>query len=275
MQWAPAEMAFISASIWWLLLQDYPHIRIRKPPYLDFENTDNFNFHVDHFGQPWRLLSQRAEKRQRSLVHGRDDTPIQLHLEQPSRLGSTPILLLAILPVQIPPQNGDNPSAGSCGDDGKQFCPRPWPSSWVGIKPAAPPDIPNLDCNCTYGVSQNSTSQNSYGTDPTCLCKAPDEKIAQEYSKDPVFPPALCLTISRWKVASSLSGRSGKGTSQSRILLDGDGMPWNCLCNATYVSTACCKVIDGMVLEETAKRSVDLLSAEREGKSRFESDFMD
>lgn len=47
----------------------------------------------------------------------------------------------------LPPQTGPGSPAGTCGADGRQFCPAQWPAELVGKMPLAPPEILNLDFN--------------------------------------------------------------------------------------------------------------------------------
>ena len=153
----------------------------------------------------------------------------------------------------LPPQTGPGSPSGTCGADGRQFCPAQWPAEFVGEVPLAPPEIPNLDFNASdssinrCGVSLTCHSPAGCGTDINgpCKCVEPDAKTAMKYGLDPIFPSALCLTIMTLSVASS--SVSGKRSSRPQLTLNGEGEPWRCFCNETYISSGCCTAQDGLL----------------------------
>ena len=155
----------------------------------------------------------------------------------------------------LPPQSGPDPAAGTCGVDGKQFCVVPWPSDIAGPIPTAPPMIATLNSGASdasvgrCGTSLTCTSPSDCGgTENSCTCTIPDRNTAKKYGVDPVIPPALCLLMAGLLAASS--GGAGKRALEKQVGLNGDGQPWRCLCNATYVSSACCLADDGMIWEQ-------------------------
>ena len=163
--------------------------------------------------------------------------------------------------VQIVPADPSVDAITTWGPDGEQLCPEPWPST-IAAKPTAPPGIPDLGYNVstqsagTCGLSRICTSQASCETpEKSCKCTKPDSKTAQRYGLDPVFPSPLCLAITALIVGgkSSRPAIGGRGLSLrgARIVLNGGGEPWRCLCNYTYTSTACCLVDNGMFWEES------------------------
>ncbi|KAK0509598.1 hypothetical protein JMJ35_007992 [Cladonia borealis] len=163
--------------------------------------------------------------------------------------------------VQIVPAYPLADGPNTCGSSGSQLCLESWPSS-IAAKPTAPPGIPDLAYDAstqsagTCGLSKTCTSQASCGTsDKTCKCTEPDSPTAQRYGLDPVFPSPLCLAITALIVGgkkSSQPGLGGRGLflGGTRVMLNGDGEAWKCLCNSTYTSTACCLVDNGIVWEE-------------------------
>lgn len=161
----------------------------------------------------------------------------------------------------FPPRAGAAPYAsGTCGVDGKQFCPAPWPEAQLGPIPRAPPfsteivlaspdaaGKKNLTVcgNKCSGQSDCSPAQDGYA----CDCALPNVEDAQVLGLDPVAPPSICLSlgllafgfVSRHK--SGLQGRDGVGS----IYVDEGGVPYQCRCNATYTGHECCGSRDGMV----------------------------
>lgn len=156
----------------------------------------------------------------------------------------------------LPPQTGPGSPSGTCGADGRQFCPAQWPAEYVGQPPVAPPVIPNQnsfmasDLNVDRcGTSQTCHSPAGCGTDINgpCKCVEPDARTARKYGLDPTFPPAICLMIMSLSVGSSIVGGKRSLPQPPQLTLDGEGKPWRCLCNATYVSAGCCTAPDGLL----------------------------
>ena len=148
----------------------------------------------------------------------------------------------------LPPQKkrpGERTSAGTCGEDGRQFCVEPWPSRLLGPVPTAPPDLRALDevviedpdadvgqcgnrCTGQYDCNEGDHA------DGSCDCTVLDPVGAKLYGVDPVVPPSLCMLIVKGNGAVRLSGRG----------LEGDRV---CQCNGTYASSRCCGSKDGMI----------------------------
>ena len=157
----------------------------------------------------------------------------------------------------LPPQDGpDGPTSGTCGADGKQFCPAPWPAN-LGPIPRAPPystevvqppsvgadGTKNLTVcgNLCAGVQDCKKSYAKWG----CDCAYPNTEDARMLNLDPVFPPSVCLALDRttFSLPSSLFGRDEKGSRY----VDEHGVPYQCRCNATYTGNECCGSPDGLV----------------------------
>lgn len=160
----------------------------------------------------------------------------------------------------LPPQDGTGgfPS-GTCGADGKQFYPAPWPLAEFGPIPKAPPysiDIirplgASVDgtkdltvCgNRWSGSSDCKVSLNNY----SCDCPFPNSEGSQSLGSDPIFPPSTCLALDRvnFGLLSSLIGRDEKAPRY--INIDEQEVPYRCRCNTTYNGNECCSSSDGMV----------------------------
>ncbi|KAI9680489.1 MAG: hypothetical protein M1817_003929 [Caeruleum heppii] len=163
---------------------------------------------------------------------------------------------------------------GTCGADGKQFCPMAWPTQLLGPKPigpvfgaktlepaaSPPPTLPSALTPLTCGAqcTSNEECDRTPGAQDPCRCIAVGEPLARGLGLDPVFPSALCLVMSQTLVQSL--GKYGRGKRRrARGLIKAqrdDPTVWGCVCNATYVSTVCCEPgntdegDDGMVWEE-------------------------
>ena len=147
----------------------------------------------------------------------------------------------------LPPQKRDGPSsAGTCGDDGRQFCIEPWPTDLLGPIATAPPNPAGLDGvliedpDADVGRCGNHcTGQQDCFVDdgvPGCDCNVLDKEGIALYGVDPVFPPDICLGVASGSMMGTLGGRSFEenGSAISR-------------CNSTYVSSKCCGSEDGFI----------------------------
>ena len=146
----------------------------------------------------------------------------------------------------LPAQHGPGSPSGTCGGDGKQFCPQPWPTSGFGPVPRAPPNAtdivrpkPNLGIkpNLTTCGSTCQGPQDCGGGDDekACACAIPNAKDAKALGLDPVFPAAVCLVLMH-----STFGGTGR-------LIGRGEEPWRCLCNATFSHSQCCGSKDGLI----------------------------
>ena len=149
--------------------------------------------------------------------------------------------------IILPAQNGPGSASGTCGADGKQFCPQKWPTSLLGPVPRAPPNAtdvvrpgpnPGVNNNLTTCGNTCQGPQDCGGGDDekACACAIPNAKDAKVLGLDPVFPAAVCLVLLH-------SNFGGKGQLIGREV----EQPWRCLCNATFVHSDCCGSRDGMV----------------------------
>ncbi|KAL6714894.1 hypothetical protein ACLMJK_007154 [Lecanora helva] len=156
--------------------------------------------------------------------------------------------------VQIlPPQPSSNSlsakaPAGTCGPDGQQFCPTPWPTDTLGpiLQMESPP-------NATLIIKESSstkftkcgqfcdTPQDCGPSDSTdsCVCALPSPKDARTLGLDPVFPKTVCLAL-----ALAITGISGRDVPQ---YLDERGSPYQCACNSTHISNECCSRSNGQL----------------------------
>lgn len=162
------------------------------------------------------------------------------------------------LATVLPAQSGNGPHAsGTCGADGRQFCPSKWPEAEFGPIPRAPPftsdivlppspgsgaqkDLTICGNKCT-GQSDCSTTRKGY----ECDCGLPNVEDARVLGLDPVAPPSICLSLSLLAFGGkpSLQGRDGAGAGH----VDQEGVPYQCRCNATYTGSECCGSRDGIV----------------------------
>ena len=165
------------------------------------------------------------------------------------------------LATVLPPQNGaGGPTSGTCGADGKQFCPAPWPLAEFGPIPRAPPYSTDIvrpptsgaDATNDLTVCGNRCSGQSdckAGVDNySCDCAYPNSEDAQTLGLDPVAPPSICLSLA--SVNFGLSTLSTLLTPRGEETLRDVGeqrAPYQCRCNATYTGNECCGSSDGMV----------------------------
>ena len=165
------------------------------------------------------------------------------------------------LATVLPPQNGAGGStSGTCGADGKQFCPAPWPLVEFGPIPRAPPystdivrpptsgaDATNDLTVCGNRCSGQSDCNNSVDN-YSCDCAYPNSEDAQTLGLDPVAPPSICLSLA--SVNFGLSTLSTLLIPRGEETLGEVGeqrAPYRCRCNATYTGNECCGSRDGMV----------------------------
>ena len=146
----------------------------------------------------------------------------------------------------LPAQHGPGSPSGTCGVNGDQFCPQPWPTSLLGPIPRAPPNAsdivrpgPNPGTNNNLTTCGNTCQgpQDCGGGDfeKACACAIPNEQDAKALGLDPVFPVAVCLVL----MHSNFGGTGG--------LIGRSEESWRCLCNATFTHSECCRSKDGMV----------------------------
>ena len=115
-----------------------------------------------------------------------------------------------VLPLRDGAGGSGGGTADTCGADGKQFCPSPWPVAELGPIPRAPPYSTEIvqpsaivggqvvkDRNLTVcGIKCNgpkdcSLSMDTYG----CDCAFPNAEDAHWLGLDPVSPPSVCLSL--------------------------------------------------------------------------------
>ena len=149
----------------------------------------------------------------------------------------------------LPPQEGQTPSSGQCGSDGKQFCPQAWNTSYFGsLPPRTPPnasDIETVPGNRNLTICGNrckgpqDCSPTGVQADCNCAYPFPDDAVSLGF--DPVFPVAVCLVLVNLAASGKVSPRNTPKYVNSR------GETYRCLCNATYVAPECCGSKDGMI----------------------------
>ena len=172
-----------------------------------------------------------------------------------------------VLPAQDSQGGAGGSTSGTCGADGRQFCPAPWPLAEFGPIPRAPPSSTELGpppvvgvdgtknltvCgNKCSGQSDCTASNDDYG----CDCAFPNAEDAQALGLDPVAPPSICLSLDKVTFGlstsvSALSLVSLVGRNEVALApryVDEQGVPYQCRCNTTYVGNECCGSRDGMV----------------------------
>ena len=114
---------------------------------------------------------------------------------------------MQILPPQ-PPSNrlSPIPPAGTCGPDGKRFCPATWPTNILGPIPRAPSNATLIitDAN-PPAASHNFTTCGQYcpaasdcgpgdSTDE-CFCAIPSRQDGKTLGLDPIAPVSVCLVL--------------------------------------------------------------------------------
>ena len=156
---------------------------------------------------------------------------------------------LQVLPAQPPINRLSNyPPAGTCGRDGKEFCPTPWPTDILGpVTQMQSP--PNATLIVKDPTNQNFTKCGMYcdkaedcgpsDSKDTCLCALPSYKDAKTLGLDPISSKTVCLAL-----ALAITTISGRDVPQ---YLDEEGSPYQCACNSTLISSECCGSKDGMV----------------------------
>lgn len=157
----------------------------------------------------------------------------------------------------LPPQQRGRrfaPRAGSCGTDHRQFCEVPWPVDLMGPDtPRAPPDITQLvkdassppppkltECGM-YCNGPQDCSASVAGSEHGCFCGIPSPKDSMVLGLDPVAPVPVCLVLGQ----AMTNGLHGRNTAIRYF--DERGLPYQCLCNATFVSERCCGSTDGVI----------------------------
>ncbi|KAI9676056.1 MAG: hypothetical protein M1817_000799 [Caeruleum heppii] len=147
----------------------------------------------------------------------------------------------------LPSQTEEQPSSGTCGADGRQFCVKSWPTALLGPVPRKPPAVrasavpkppaPPAQCGTTC-----TTQKECKSTDPNadCACIAPTFAEARKAGLDQIFPQASCLVIAAEKFSEGLMGRDVDAQSEEPA----------CVCNSTYISQGCCSSEDGMIWED-------------------------
>ncbi|KAI4201001.1 MAG: hypothetical protein LQ350_003570 [Teloschistes chrysophthalmus] len=153
----------------------------------------------------------------------------------------------------LPPQSGQNPPAGSCGSDKRQFCEMKWPAYFLGSTlPQTPPDATQIlppaagnhnltQCGSFCHKSQDCGGGPGVEEGAACKCVDPSPADRQRLGLDPVGFSLVCLAMVASKPRSGLAGRD-----EGRFL-DERGLEYRCACNSTFVSESCCGSSDGMV----------------------------
>lgn len=170
-----------------------------------------------------------------------------------------------VLPPQDPSSGAGGGTAGTCGPDGKQFCPAPWPKelgeiprappfSTQILPPVGPPAVGQKKDMTVCGSRCESNRDCSPSLDfYACDCAFPTSEDAQILGLDPVAPPSICLSLNRVRfgLIGSLSGRDLEGSEmdldKAPRYVDEAGNAYQCRCNSTYIGNECCGVSDGMV----------------------------
>lgn len=212
--------------------------------------------------------------------------------QPPAKRPKTSQTLMTILPRQDTGGGGSSNrsrattgtgASGSCGPDGRQFCPQQWPTSLLGPVPSAPPDATELlrssssddeaqhppakgaakaktqtadltvcgnKCQGPQDCASPATGNNE--TDHSCVCAFPNAQDAKWLGLDPVMPVSVCLVL--MSAAFGHKAQVSGGNLNGRDVLgirEGEGKrmgeEWLCRCNATFTHNLCCGSRDGMV----------------------------
>ncbi|KAG6985282.1 hypothetical protein G7Y79_00131g102040 [Physcia stellaris] len=126
-----------------------------------------------------------------------------------------------ILPAQDPKSGPGGGTAGTCGADGKQFCPAPWPKE-LGAIPRAPPFSTQIlppapgqrkDMTVCGNMCESNKDCSSSLDFYACDCAYPTAEDARVLGLDPVAPPSVCLALDRvlFGMLGGLSGRDLDG----------------------------------------------------------------
>ncbi|KAI9676494.1 MAG: hypothetical protein M1817_000652 [Caeruleum heppii] len=188
----------------------------------------------------------------------------------------------------LPPQSGAGPSAGTCGPDGKQFCPTPWPLEILGpiprgppgsnmsgllVAPANPADPRQMfdpdDATDGSASTSNATDASASDADLTSTqgqCGASCTGVAE--CRSPGAGVRCTCKVPNWREAVTAGldpvfptalcialatqmvnpVPAPPGLGRREVLEDDEAMA--CACNATYVSHSCCGSEDGMIWED-------------------------
>ena len=112
------------------------------------------------------------------------------------------------------------------------------------------------------GACSRPTAAGSGPLPHSCSCVADPSMVqVQAAGLDPVFPHAACFPVAGLSSAGGLAVAFGLGKRGNPTEL-GSGFDaaaassssWPCVCNATYVSRACCGSADGLVWEDAGGR---------------------
>ena len=157
----------------------------------------------------------------------------------------------------FPPQRNSvnlKPHAGQCGPQHNSFCPMTWPkqlgsipksASYLGEKAVS--NGPGKEKNTKCGGKCDGPKQCAASAQGgSCVCAFPSPKDAQTLGLDPFFPPAVCLFVAAAFTLSASSELSGR--SEATPFHDSEGIPLNCLCNATFASHACCGIEENEIV---------------------------
>lgn len=162
-----------------------------------------------------------------------------------------------VLPAQTVARNRlnpDEPPAGTCCPDKRQFCPMKWPKA-IGPIPQTPVGATQIIKAPTFvaAPSDNFTQCGQYchkpqdcgssNADDHCFCAVRSPQDARTLGLDVVAPVPVCLVLAGLAV-TSLAGRD------VIKYLDERGLEYECPCNGTYTHTACCGSKDGTVWEQ-------------------------
>ena len=112
-------------------------------------------------------------------------------------------------------------------------------------KPSPVPTPATAGTKTCGGKCEGPSDCNS-GRDDSCNCRRPSTEQAKELGLDPLFPNGVCLAV----VAAVGATQNLYGRELDRPILDQRREEADsCLCNSTYISSACCQSRDGMIWE--------------------------
>ena len=143
----------------------------------------------------------------------------------------------------LPEQNGNHAPSGTCGTNGRQFCPLNWDYKAWGPAPETPPgasDIikpqtPSTNLTVCGNKCHQPSDCGSTSDKYSCSCAIPTITDIRTLGLDPVAPVAICIAL----FASSMKMSTFNGRDVPSYT-DYYQMPHTCKCNATYTSDECC-----------------------------------
>ncbi|KAI9890936.1 MAG: hypothetical protein M1814_003437 [Vezdaea aestivalis] len=112
---------------------------------------------------------------------------------------------------------------------------------------------------CNGNCGRSCSARMDCGTEGDCKCIVPryEQGGSWNFGVDPVFPFAVCISISQYLATeASLPSRRRGGLPKRAVDFDDSALRSQvvCACNSTYIGVACCENDQGLVWEEPGGR---------------------